>query len=134
MIRVVLLILAFLGLLAGPTLAADTGVSFATSANGAFGVCFGADMDETGACALDQCVKFSGEANCNTSLWCSTHTWTAAITITTTEGESYYDFLCNEPTAEKLQQVLDVSCNYEGYSNCAAYQIWDPDGNATLDQ
>jgi hypothetical protein len=126
--------LAVLGLLVAPALAQDRGIAFATAANGSYGACFDTDVSNAFNCALEQCVGFSGGEACTVTLWCTPHSWTAALLITTTDGHSYFDFLCNEPTAGTLENVAATTCSYEGYSSCEIAQVWDPDGVAQYEQ
>jgi hypothetical protein len=130
------LFLAILGLLVAPALAQDRGIAFATATNGSYGACFDTDMDAAASCALDQCVNFSGLTidECNVTLWCAPNSWTAALLITPVDGSPYFDFLCNEPTFDKLNEVAAVTCAYEGYTSCEIAQVWDPDAVAQYEQ
>lgn len=126
--------LAVLGLLTAPALA--QGVAFSSASNGGFGSCFGSDVFEASTCAQENCAAVTGlsVSECTVSLWCSPHTWFAAIAITPVEGAPYFDFLCNEPTFEKVEEVIAVTCNYEGYASCEVFQVWDPSGVAQYEQ
>jgi hypothetical protein len=126
--------LAVIGLLVAPAMAQDRGIAFATAANGSYGACFDTDVSAAFNCALEQCVGFSGGEGCTVTLWCTPHSWTAALLITNTDGHSYFDFLCNEPTAETLEGVAAMTCAYEGYTSCEIAQVWDPDGVAQYEQ
>ena len=134
MLRQLFFSLAVLGLLVAPAMAQDRGIAFATAGDGSYGVCFNTDAGAAFSCAVDQCVNFSGTDDCLVTLWCTPHSWTAALLITNTDGYSYFDFLCNEPTADKLNEVASVTCAYEGYTSCEIAQVWDPDGVAQYEQ
>jgi hypothetical protein len=124
---------AVLGMLVTPSTAQDVGVAFSTASNGAFGSCYHSDIHEAASCAQESCASFSGLSidECTVSLWCSTPGWFAALKITPADSEEFYfDFLCNEPTFEKLQEVAGVECAYEGYTSCEIFQVWDPSGVA----
>jgi hypothetical protein len=134
MLKRIAFFFAVLGLLVAPAMAQDRGIAFATATDGSYGACFDTDVSAAFNCALEQCVGFSEGDACTVTLWCTPHSWTAALLITNTDGFTYFDFLCNEPTSDRLNEVASVTCAYEGYTSCEVAQVWDPDGVAQFEQ
>lgn len=121
----------------GPTLAEEqgpVGIAFVEAPEQGGGVCTGRDPETAFTCAREKCVSESGaaEEDCLSRTWCFPAGWSVDVFVQHEEGPHWHEVLCGLDSRETAMAVAADLCDKGRrpyLMECAAAQLYDPDGN-----
>ncbi|MCV3765185.1 hypothetical protein [Rhizobium sp. TRM95796] len=113
------------------------GIAIVQAVEQATGVCNGATAAEAFECAKDKCVAAGAAAreDCLEMTWCQSG-WTVDVFMQSTEGPHWHEYHCGWSSRAEAEAAGSLACNPERKTQlmeCAAVQIYDPDGKAMME-
>ena len=122
----------FLLSISSTTYASDMAIAVYQAPEAGLGVCVGTNTAKAITCAQQKCVAESGLSveDCIESLVCSPMKWTADIFMQHQEGNHWHEYVCGQGSKALLDQAVAAKCKSDWLIECAAVQIWRPDGTA----
>lgn len=130
----ILIAFFFLFTISSSTFANDMTIAVYQAPEAGLGVCVGTNTVKTITCAQQKCVAESGldVEDCIESLVCSPMGWTVDIFMQHKEGNHWHEYICGQGSKAVLEQAVAAKCKSDWLIECAAVQMWRPNGTEVV--